>query len=126
MSNRKILARVLGQKQQRVLLNALRATFGRGNFDATEVAVRATNNPDLKAAIDAAVPGCRLKPRQSRRRSINGLAVDVLRDALSELVEQHFDTDQYGWWRLKSSDYLQSEAPPVLRKSTLHGARMRG
>jgi len=98
MSKRKIL---LGQEQQRVLLNALWAAFGGKPFDATEVAIKAMDDPDLMAAIDTAVPDCRLKPRRSRRRPIK-----ILRGALSQLAEQYFDTDQLGWWRLKSSNYL--------------------
>jgi len=83
---RKIVKITLGQEQREGLLAALWCAFGRKNFDATEVAVRAADVPELMATIDTAVPDCRSKSRRSRERSIDGLAIDILRGALAGLL----------------------------------------
>jgi hypothetical protein len=83
-------------EQQAILLKALRVAFGCRNFDTSSVVGETVFSPDLMADLKAAIPGYqpRLRHRPRRRH-------DALRRILTSLADQHFETDQYGWWYLK-------------------------
>src|SRR5262249_18492273 len=71
------------------------------NFDTTTVLCEAKYQPVLMATIEAVVPHCKYRSGYMR-----GFLRDrPLRAVLTALAEQHFDTDEYGWWRLRADEH---------------------
>ena len=89
----------LSDQQQKTLLAALWVAIGSRAFDTMSVIGEADFQPDLMTAIEAVVPDCRYRSGYKRGR----LRDRPLRAVLTVLAEQYFDTDVYGWWRLKPS-----------------------
>jgi hypothetical protein len=82
------------------LLAALSQAFGRKCFDTSSVLGRVWHANDLKLAkaLDAAIPNCRYRSGYWHGHFKDG----AVRHVLTRLAPQHFDTDRYGWWYLKS------------------------
>jgi hypothetical protein len=75
--------------------------IGPENFDTTTVLCEARYQPELMATIEAVVPHCKYRSGYMR-----GFLRDrPLRAVLTALAEQHFDTDEHGWWRLKADEH---------------------
>jgi hypothetical protein len=92
----------LSDQQQKALLAALWAAIGPENFDTTTVLCEARYQPELMATIEAVVPHCKYRSGYMR-----GFLRDrPLRAVLTALAEQHFDTDEHGWWWLKADEHL--------------------
>jgi hypothetical protein len=85
-------------EKEQVLITQLRATFGAGKFHTTTVIYAAEESPQLKAALQHAIPGCRVK----RPRCFGSdLRDKVIRRTLARLAKQHFTTDRHGRWQVK-------------------------
>jgi hypothetical protein len=81
------------------LIAEIQKAFGSGCFDATSVKIKAREVSELLDAFIVAVPG------SLDRRSGNGLRLSVVRRALTELAEEYFTTDQYGWMYIKEGSF---------------------
>jgi hypothetical protein len=81
--------------EQTALLAAIRRARADAYFDATYLYNEAEADPELAAAIKAAVPEYKQKRRRTHTQII------ALRKLLTALAEQHFTTDRQGWWYLK-------------------------
>jgi hypothetical protein len=84
--------------QEQVLLDDLGRVFGPKQFDTTSVIAKADWDEELASAIDAALPGYIKNTLHARYRRLGRL--------LNALADDHFTTDDAGWWYLNGSEGL--------------------
>lgn len=96
---------------EKQLVNAIVAAFGNEAFDITSIILKATDDDDemalaLANAIEAAIPNCRYSRLPRSHRRLDRFKDAPVRRVLEPLADKHFDTDEFGWWRVRQRQYV--------------------